>query len=733
MCGTMPETSNAEFELAEKFALHTRKHCFITGKAGTGKTTLLKRIVERTHKNVVVVAPTGVAAINAGGVTLHSMFGLPLTCFIPTSDFVDLNAATNRSRLLHEHIHFRKEKQRVLKEMDLLIVDEVSMVRCDILDAVDFVLRTVRRSDQPFGGVQVLLFGDMHQLPPVVKEREGAILQQYYRSRYFFDSLVWPQLDAVEIELRRIYRQSDAQFLELLNHIREHRMEEADFARLRARYHPDFKAGADGYVLLATHNSRAESVNAAELARLPGKTYAFEAQIEGDFVESLFPCDPVLHLKAGAQVMFIRNDTEDAKYYNGKLAVVKRMDPENIVVQFREGGEDYVLHREKWEHIEYSLEAETGDVVKKELGTFSQFPLRLAWAITIHKSQGLTFDKVIIDAGRSFAAGQVYVALSRCRSLEGIVLHSLIPSTALHKDHRIGEFSARHHAAEELQAVLLREEKLYANHLLLRLFTFADLDSSLEEWLALIRKKDFSETEAASALYAGIHAGIQEIHGTAAKFRRQLQSLIAALDQDQNQIAVLRERCHKAIEYFTRRIAENLIHPLRAHVNELAYKKKMKRYLRQVQLIEEACWNKIDRLYAGQFLEAPLYGGEIVFRRDACARVNSSATRAAKAKGDTYTDTLELHRQGQSIQAIAGMRNLTVGTIKAHLARWVALGEIDVYAVLPAETVDAVLDVVAKTGHYKAGDIRRALGDALDYADIRLIVSHALREKNKPA
>ena len=241
--------TNTEFELAEQFALRTRKHCFVTGKAGTGKTTLLKRIVERSQKNVVVVAPTGVAAINAGGVTIHSMFGLPLTCFVPSDDFVDVNIATNRRRLLHEHLHFRQEKLRVLREMDLLIIDEVSMVRCDTLDAIDLVLRTIRGSARPFGDTQILLFGDMHQLPPVVKDAEWNILKAYYRSPYFFDSLVWSPLSAAQIELRTIYRQSDARFLSLLSHIRDRKMDADDYEHLRERYDPSFKAAEEGYVL----------------------------------------------------------------------------------------------------------------------------------------------------------------------------------------------------------------------------------------------------------------------------------------------------------------------------------------------------------------------------------------------------------------------------------------------------------------------------------------------------
>jgi hypothetical protein len=723
--------ANAEFDLAEQFALFTRKHCFITGKAGTGKTTLLKRIVERTQKNIVVVAPTGVAAINAGGVTIHSMFGLPLTCFVPSNDFVDLNAATNHSRLQSEHMHFRKDKLRVLREMETLIIDEASMVRCDILDAIDFVLRGVRRNDRPFGDAQILLFGDMHQLPPVVKEPEWNILKAYYRSPYFFDSLVWAQLHAAEIELRTIYRQNDARFLTLLEHIRDRKMNADDFERLRERYNPNFGAAEKGYVLLTTHNSKADSVNASELAKIPGAIRSFEAQIEGEFPDGMFPCDSKLHLKPGAQVMFIRNDTEDHKYYNGKLAIVKRIAGEDIVVTFSDSGEDFAIHREIWENIDYSVEKESGDIVKKDLGTFSQFPLRLAWAITIHKSQGLTFDKIIVDAGRSFAAGQVYVALSRCRSLEGIVLHSLIPSTALHSDQRIGEFSAAHHSSVELRDLFIREKAVYANRLLLRLFAFTELSAHLDEWREFIEKKSFPEWEAAAALHKQISAKENEINATAEKFQRQLQQLIAEMTSDRNRITLLKERCEKAIRYFTARIAEGLIVPLRAHINGLAYKKKMKRYLQQVQLIEETFWIKIDRLYNGRFLDEKLYHGAVEHARDKLARTASSSTRGQKEKGGTYKDTLDLHRQGKSAEEIAAIRNLTVGTIKHHFALLITKGEIDVYRVLPEETIKAVSAFIKETKVIATSAIRSGLGDIYDYNDIRMIVNHVLRTQER--
>jgi ATP-dependent DNA helicase PIF1 len=721
--------TNTEFELAEQFALHTRKHCFVTGKAGTGKTTLLKRIVERTQKNVVVVAPTGVAAINAGGVTIHSMFGLPLTCFVPSDDFVDLNIATNRRRLLHEHLHFRQEKLRVLREMDLLIIDEVSMVRCDALDAIDLVLRTIRGSAQPFGDAQVLLFGDMHQLPPVVKDAEWDILKTYYRSPYFFDSLVWSPLGAAQIELRTIYRQSDARFLSLLSHIRDRKMDADDYERLRERYDPQFKAAEEGYVLLATHNHTANSVNTSELSKLAGRTHSFEAQIDGEFPAHLYPCDEVLHLKAGAQVMFIRNDNEEGRYYNGKLAVVKKIDGENITVTFNDSGQDYTLHREIWENVGYTVEADSGKVVKQELGAFSQFPLRLAWAITIHKSQGLTFDKVIVDAGRSFAPGQVYVALSRCRSLEGIVLHSLITPRALYGDERIGAFDASHHSTGELGNVLVREKTRYAHHLLLRLFTFTDLSAHLEEWQELLAKRTIPDKEAAGALYAHICAQVADINATADKFQRQLQRLIAAMESDPSRAAALKERCASAIEYFTGQIATRFVAPLREHTSSIAYKKKVKRYARHVQLIEETCWRKIDQLYDGRFLDEELYGGERVHVKDKLAQVVTSVTSRTAEKGGTYKDTLALHRQGKAVNEIAAIRGLTVGTIKSHLARWIASGEIDVHEVLSAETIAPVVAFLRQNQGATTTTIRSAMGEKYDYNDIRMIVSHELVKK----
>jgi hypothetical protein len=355
-----------------------------------------------------------------------------------------------------------------------------------------------------------------------------------------------------------------------------------------------------------------------------------------------------------------------------------------------------------------------------------QFPLRLAWAISIHKSQGLTFDKVIVDAGRSFAAGQVYVALSRCRSLEGIVLHSLIPPNALHSDRRIDEFSAAHDSAGDLQAVFARERTLYAHQALLRLFSFTELSAHLQEWADLIAGKEFPEKEAAIALHAQICAQINTIDATAEKFQRQLKRLIEALECEPGALAALKDRCSKAIAYFTGQIADNVIASLRSHTNELAYKKKMKRYLRQVQRIEETCWGKIDRLYEGRFLDEELFSGERVNRKEGIDV--RSATSGEKAKGSTYKDTLDLHRQGKTAEEIARIRGLTVGAIKHHLGRCIARGEISVHDLVPAETIEAVMAFIDGRETATLTEIRSGTGDRYDYNDIKMVISHASRK-----
>ncbi len=719
---------NHEFNIAEQFALYTHKHFFLTGKAGSGKTTLLKKVANQTTKNFVIVAPTGVAAINAGGVTIHSQFNLPLTSFIPNSDSVNLNLVTNR-RALMEHMQFRKEKRKVIQEMELLIMDEVSMVRADILDAVDFVMRTVRRNAKPFGGVQVMLIGDMHQLPPVVKEPEWQILKNYYASPYFFDSLVWKQLDAAEIELKKIYRQSDERFLRLLNNIRHQQLDEDDYDKLKERYNPGFRPTEEGYILLSTHNNKANAVNETELKKLEGRSYAYEAEITGDFPEHIYPCEKYLQLREGAQVMFTRNDSAEGKYFNGKLAVVKKLTYDSITVTFQENKEDYLLKKEIWENISYTVDQANDKINKDVIGTFSQYPLRLAWAITIHKSQGLTFDKVIIDAGSSFAAGQVYVALSRCRTLQGIVLHSLISQNALHGDVKITDFSEAHHNEMELEGILEHAKIEFANLQLKRLFNFNKLRERVGDWKELLFEKDFQDKEKALSLFENITSQIETIVSTSEKFESQLDRLLADYNNNQQNMFALKERSAKAIEYFTGNIFNALIAPMHEHITAMAYKSKVKRYVQQVQYVQDNFWSKVNQLYGARFMDEKLYTGEVKFTKDKLKTVVSSITSGKKEKGGTYKDTLDLYKQGKTVEEIAEIRGLTAGTIKSHFARWIQNGEINVYEVLAPEIINPILAFIQDNNTFEANAVRAKFGEKYDYSDIRMVISHFLHQK----
>ncbi len=709
-----------EFEIAEQFALQTDQHIFLTGKAGSGKTTLLKQIAEKTTKNFMIAAPTGVAAINAGGVTIHSLFHFPFTSLIPSNDFADVNIATNR-RLLLSHLRFNKEKKKVLEELELLIIDEVSMVRADILDAIDFALQLVRRNKKPFGGVQVMLIGDMYQLPPVVRDYEWQILKSYYSSPYFFDSLVWQNMNAVQVELKKIFRQQDEKFLSILNNIREKQMEPEDYEYLEKRYKPAFNPTEEGYILLSTHNRKADNVNEYELRKLLARSHSFSARIEGEFPESMYPCDTNLNLKEGAQVMFIKNDVESGKYFNGKLAVVKSISGDSITVTFNDTKENFLLTRETWENISYSIEKGTEKIQKEELGTFTQYPLRLAWAITIHKSQGLTFDKVIIDAGQSFAAGQVYVALSRCRTLEGIVLHSRITQSALFNDEKINSFSQSHHKTSELQNVLAEARARYADQLLKRLFTFEKLLHKIFEWKEVILDKEIPGKESVLELNEKLKKQTEVIIETSDKFQNQLERLLKEYAVDNSKLQALKERCSKAIDYFTTEIFVTLITPLHEHLQKFAFKAKVKRYMQHVQELEDSYWAKITQLYNANFLDEKLFIGEKKIVRATLKTVETSVTKKKTEKGGTYRDTLTLHQQKKSFDEIASIRSLAVSTVKGHFALLIKSGEVDINSVLPEKTINEIRDVLTKNSQSTVSGIKFQLADRFDFAEIRMV------------
>ena len=424
MATITPDTSNTIFNIAVDLVNQSSRNIFLTGKAGTGKTTFLKYIRDNSSKQMAIVAPTGVAAINAGGVTIHSFFQLPFSPFVPESKGFGNNDAIADKHSLLSRLRLTGEKKKVIQELELLVIDEISMVRCDTLDAIDTVMRHIRqRRFERFGGVQVLFIGDMFQLPPVVPEQEWRILSEFYNSPYFFDSKVILDEPPVYIEFTKIYRQSEERFINLLNQVRNNEMDESGMEILDSRFQPAFRRSKDdGYIILTTHNRKADTTNSEELQKINERTYSYTAKIEGDFSEKAYPPDEQLLLKIGAQVMFIKNDLEKVRrYFNGKIGTVTRIEDDKIFVLCKNETDEIEVKKETWENIRYSVNKTTRQMEEDVLGSFTQYPLRLAWAITIHKSQGLTFEKAIIDAGEAFAPGQVYVALSRCTSLGGMI------------------------------------------------------------------------------------------------------------------------------------------------------------------------------------------------------------------------------------------------------------------------------------------------------------------------
>ncbi len=529
---------DAIFETAERYVKYTGKSIFLTGRAGTGKTTFLKYVAQTISKRFVILAPTGVAAINAGGTTIHSFFQLPLCPYLP-----DVKELITEYQTPDKYRSLRKERIKIIRTLDLLIIDEISMVRADILDAVDMTLRRYRRNDFPFGGVQLLMIGDIHQLSPVVKESERQYISQVYPSPYFFHSKAIGKVDYITIELQKVHRQKDADFIEILNAVRDNKVSPQILQRLNARVGaPQDK---DEVVRLTTHNAQADHINATELMALPGEPSVFEAKIEGDFPENNYPADLFLSLKEGAKVMFIRNDSQ-AGYYNGKMGTVLEISAAgNVLVESFEGG---LVEVEPvvWENIQYEIDPQTQEIIPVVVGKFRQLPLRIAWAVTIHKSQGLTFDKVIIDAGAAFAFGQVYVALSRCRTLEGISLETPISALALYNDSHISRFNQAVSPFASVQSSLKGAEKAHIFNVLREIFNFEGIVKTLgwfmKHWRAGYEKLYPVETE----MLLSHQNTLFELRKTADTFSRQITHIETTGGSDE----YLNERLLKASGYF---------------------------------------------------------------------------------------------------------------------------------------------------------------------------------------
>ena len=466
-----------------RFINQTHRSVFLTGKAGTGKTTLLREIIQTTHKNTVVVAPTGIAALNAGGVTIHSMFQLPFGGFIPdnSSPHFSENTKFETKATLRRHFKMSGLKKSVIRNMELLIIDEVSMLRADLLDAMDFMMQSVRKKNSPFGGVQVLYIGDLLQLPPVIRDEEWRTLKTYYKGKFFFHSHVIQQNPPLYIELSKIFRQTDDVFISILNNLRNNQISSEDIQNLNQYVNPNFDLKTNkGYITLTTHNAKADSMNAQALEDLEGKLVVYKPAIVGDFPDKIFPVDEELKLKVGAQVMFVKNDLSfDKKYFNGKMGIIKSLSKEEILVHFPEENTTIEVEKYEWKNIRYKVDESTKEIEEDVLGTFVHYPIKLAWAITVHKSQGLTFDKAALDVSQVFLPGQAYVALSRLRSLNGLILLSSLRMNGISNDQDVMDYSLNKASEEVLKNSLHFETKNFIHNYLTTSFDWAEL---AQEW-----------------------------------------------------------------------------------------------------------------------------------------------------------------------------------------------------------------------------------------------------------
>jgi hypothetical protein len=709
---------NSELRHAWDFVEHTGISIFLTGKAGTGKTTFLRTLKEKSSKRSIIVAPTGVAAINAGGMTIHSFFQLPLSPFVPEANF------KNR-------FDYSKEKRKIIRTLDLLIIDEISMVRSDVLDAIDSVLRRFREHEKPFGGVQLLMIGDLQQLTPVVTPEDEVILQRYYDTSYFFGSKALRSISYVTIELTHVYRQQDEEFITLLNNIREGQVSETDLKRLNERFNPNFEpeVGSD-YIRLTTHNKMAESYNEVQLHNLPSKACTFIAEADGNFPEYNYPADFKLTLKRGAQVMFIRNDN-NGRYYNGRIGHVTHIDNEKILVLCPGDDKEIEVQQETWENTKYSLNEKTKQIEAEVQGTFKQYPLRLAWAITIHKSQGLTFEHAIIDAQSSFAAGQVYVALSRCKTLEGLILASPISSSAIINDNLVMNYiSHQTEEAEKSIAALPTLKAEYYRQLLLELFSFTDL-KACEDALYRVLTEYFYKYPKIITLHKMAIIDLDErIMSISSKWK----SIICNMTTDQLHEDDFLQRMKKGALYFHSQLTEIFSHLLDMTKgvqsnNKIAYKRFDNNYadLLQTYVVKHELLERIMEKgfsingYLTAKQEAILNSLEEKTGRNRKNKIEETTPKVPKIS--TGEVTFNLFKTGKSIEEIAKERNLTPATIQGHLIPYIQKGEIKLNEVIDegkAKTILQKIQLAGKEASLKA--IKILCPADITYTDILLIM-----------
>ncbi|MDO5106546.1 helix-turn-helix domain-containing protein [Capnocytophaga sp.] len=731
----------------------THLNIFLTGKAGTGKTTLLHKIIATSHKNTVVVAPTGIAALNAGGVTIHSMFQLPFASFLPTisnpSVVTEGGRFENRTSL-RRHFKIHKNKRQIIENIELLIIDEVSMLRADILDAMDFMLQTVRKNRLPFGGVQVLFIGDLMQLPPVVKNDEWEVLKQYYDGMFFFQAKVIKENPLLYVELEKIYRQSDPEFISLLNNLRDNRLTAENITHLQKYVKPNFTPEKD-CITLTTHNAKADHINQHEISKIKSKGFTYDAVVVGDFPEHIYPIEKQIVLKEGARVMFVKNDLSGERlFFNGKMGTVTSLTNDEIWVRL-DGGDVIEVEPYEWENVRYRIDETTKDIEQERLGTFTQYPLRLAWAITVHKSQGLTFEKAILDLDKVFASGQAYVAFSRLRSLDGLVLLSPINPNGIENNYDVKQYAENKASEHELENACQLGKKQFLETTVLQCFQW---DNFLGQWM--LHRSSYTGDIGKKSSYKN-WADTQtkkviELTGVAEKFTSQLKNTFSS----DYQISFVYERFEKAFAYFIPLLKEIWYEILRVE-GEIITSKKVKQYkdelydlegvssqiirnLLKTRKIIQSSYNNTD------FNAATINASELKEIRESLVEKvkehlknkqlfvsENISGKGGKGSSDekisTYEITLQLWKTTPSITEIAQKRVLTETTVYRHLTKLVETGKIAISEIFPNEKISELSKVFEQEENLSLGNIFDACNGKYTWDELRLFKAHFLSQK----
>lgn len=733
----------------------TQAPIFLTGNAGTGKTTFLKNLSVYTHKKFIIVAPTGIAALNAGGTTIHSQFLLPHGTFLPGRDStLDTFSPGNQ---YNQHILARKHplnshRKKILRSIDLLVIDEVSMLRADLLDAIDYRLRSARGNvHQPFGGVQILFIGDLYQLPPVVRREDESLLHAYYQSPWFFEAICLQKTELVYVELDKIFRQQDEKFINILNNLRHNRATPEDYEVLNTYYNQNLNIHEiQDTITLTTHNQQAENINQLALEQLPGKLFKFQATISGDFSDGMFPVPQLLLLKEGSQIMFVKNDTENKSYFNGRLATITNISDEGVEVKMHDDGSYLIVNQQKWENKKYTIDPNSQDIIEMVTGTFEQLPIKLAWAITIHKSQGLTFEKAIIDPGRAFADGQVYVALSRLKSLNGLTLKTRVHPGVISTDRIVVHFTEHRIKENLIERQLEKKQREYAGERMVSAFDLEGIIRALQPGKK-IDQQNPDESEQLRRVFQILLNDITEQEPTTDRFREQLLGLLHHGDLNQ-----LFDRLKKGSLYYI-----NFFWKWITDINRIALMSGNNKLSKSILSITDEAEHllvlkltEIERI--GEVVYGILKGGsfpvkqfeeqdenrrkkrsellqilkvEIPVAEKKPKKIKNTGSKTSDKQASHLT-TIMMFKSGKSGEEIASLRNLVPGTIEQHLLQGVKEGILDINEWISSELQQLFREIIAGISKpVKIKEVYQAAGGRISFGMLRALI-HSTREED---